>query len=110
MNSRIQAVMFTTPVTVFPTGNKDSAGDRDAVAKDSFETFGYVYDDTVVVTNDLGEKEVSTRQIYLPLTEISRIKSTYQVSCLDSVMSKIIRRQEYRGRHSRTLIGVLYIP
>lgn len=108
MNSRIQAVMFTTPVTVFPTGNKDSAGDR--VMDDSFETFGYVYDDTVVVTNDLGEKEVSTRQIYLPLTEISRIKSTYQVSCLDSVMSKIIRRQEYRGRHSRTLIGVLYIP
>lgn len=108
MNSRIQAVMFTTPVTVFPTGNKDSAGDR--VTEDSFETFGYVCDDTVVVTNDLGEKEVSTRQIYLPLTEISRIKSTYQVSCLDSVMSKIIRRQEYRGRHSRTLIGVLYIP
>ena len=108
MNSRIQAVMFTTPVTVFPTGNKDSAGDR--VTEDSFETFGYVCDDTVVVTNDLGEKEVSTRQIYLPLTEISRIKSTYRVSCLDSVMSKIIRRQEYRGRHSRTLIGVLYIP
>jgi hypothetical protein len=108
MNSRIQAVMFTTPVTVFPTGNKDSAGDR--VAEDSFETCGYVYDDTVIVTNDLGEKEVSTRQIYLPLTEISRIKSTYRVSCLDSVMSKIIRRQEYRGRHSRTLIGVLYIP
>jgi hypothetical protein len=108
MNSRIQAVMFTTPVTVFPTGNKDSAGDR--VAEDSFETFGYVYDDTVVVTNDLGEKEVSTRQIYLPLNVVSSIKTSYVVSCLDSVKAKIIKRQEYRGRRSRTLIGVLYLP
>lgn len=108
MNSRIREVMFTTPVTVYPTSKKDSAGDR--VDQEPFEIFGYVYDDTVVVTNDLGEKEVSTRQIYLPLTEISQIKSTYQVSCLDSIKSKIIRRQEYRGRHSRTLIGVLFIP
>lgn len=108
MNKRIIDLMFTTPVTVYPTGNKDSAGDR--VDTEPSVVHGYVFDETVVVTNDLGEKEVSTRQIYLPLNVVSSIKTSYVVSCLDSVKAKIIKRQEYRGRRSRTLIGVLYLP
>lgn len=107
MTDRIRRVMFTIPVTIFSVGNIDSAGDRSTDT--SFDTFGYVYDDIVVITNDQGEKEISTRQIYLPLSEVSQIKSTYLVSCLDSVRAKIIRRQEYRGKHGTTLIGVLYI-
>ena len=83
MNNRIREMMFTTPVTVYPTANKDSVGDR--VDSTPFDTKGYVYDETVVVTNDLGEKEVSTRQIFLPLDEVSAIKTSYKVTCLDSV-------------------------
>lgn len=108
MNKRIIDLMFTTPVTVYPTESKDSVGDRVDVTP--YEVHAYVYDETVVVTNTLGEKEVSTRQVYLPLALVSSIKTSYRVSCLDSVKARIIKRQEYRGRHSRTLIGVLYLP
>lgn len=108
MNNRIIDLMFTTPITVYPTENKDSAGDR--VERAPINIHGYVYDETIVITNDLGEKEVSTRQIYLPLDVVSSIKTSYRVSCLDSDKARIIKRQEYRGRRSRTLIGVLYLP
>ena len=108
MNSRIRTILFTTLVTVFSTDAKDSVGDR--VVAEPFSLLGYVYDDTVVIQNEQGGKEVSSRQIYLPEGDIARIKSTYQVSCLDSVKAKIIRRQEFRGRHNKTLIGVLFIP
>lgn len=108
MNSRIIDLMFTTPVTIYPTASKDSAGDR--VESTPYSIHGYVYDEIVVVNNELGEKEVSTRQIYLPLNLVSSIKTSYVVDCLDSVKARIIKRQEYRGRRSRTLIGVLYLP
>lgn len=108
MNRHIQAKMFTTPVTIFITSNKDSAGDRTVIS--SYSVFGYVYDSMKLVTNELGEQEISKRQIYLPLDAISDIKTTYLVTCLDSTQQRIIGRNEYRGPRSITLMGVLYLP
>jgi hypothetical protein len=100
--------MFTTPVIVYPVTEADSVGDRENLAP--YEVLGYVYDEVVIVENERGEKEVSKRQVYLSLDDISAIKSTYKITTLDSINQKIIRRQEYRGRRSQTLIGVLYLP
>jgi hypothetical protein len=108
MNKYIKSAMFTIPVTVYPVGNKDSVGDREVGTP--YEILGYVYDEDVVLTNYLGEKELSTRQVYLPEDDITDIPGTYLISCLDNHKSHIIKRQEFRGRHGKTLIGVLYLP
>lgn len=108
MNSHIRTMMFSTPVTIFPVSAADSVGD--VVELPSFETAAYVYDESKVILNAFGEKEISTRQVYLPLAEVSQIKSTYLVSCLDSVKARIVGRQEFRGRRNKTLLGVLYLP
>lgn len=100
--------MFVTPVVVYPVGNKDSSGDR--MIEEPFTLYGYVYDENQVVTNNMGEKEISTRQIYLPKEEITKVDSTSLVSCLTTKKSRIIIRQEYRGRHGKTYMGVLYLP
>lgn len=108
INPKIKSMMFTTPVTVFSVGRKDSAGDR--LEQESFTTYGYIYDEMKMVTNQLGEQELSTRQIYLPEDSIVRIEGTSLITCLDSEKARIIQREEYRGRDSQTLIGVIYLP
>ena len=108
MNSRISDTMFSTPVSVHVTGEPDSAGDRSISAP--FTIFGYVYDETKVVTNELGQQEVSNRQIYLPRAAINRIKISDRISCLDNVQVRIIKRTGFRGKRNEMVIGVLYLP
>lgn len=107
MNRGVRAVMFTTPVMVYPVTEKDSSGDRTTLPP--FELRGYVYDKVVITPNKYGEQEISSRQIYLAGADISGIESSYLISCLGSDKAKIIHREEFRGRAGRTLIGVIYI-
>ncbi|MDD2230534.1 MAG: hypothetical protein PHY48_14130 [Candidatus Cloacimonetes bacterium] len=108
MDKRVKSLMFTTPVTVFSADAKDSMGDR--VATKSTNTMGYVYDEVLTITNYLGESEISSRQIYLPLDAVSQIRPSDLITCLDSTKSRIIKIKEYRGRNGQTLIGVVYLP
>lgn len=108
MDKRVKSLMFTTPVTVFSADAKDSMGDR--VATKTTNTMGYVYDEVLTITNYLGESEISSRQIYLPLDAVSQIRPSDLITCLDSTKSRIIKIKEYRGRNSQTLIGVVYLP
>lgn len=108
MDKRVKNLMFTTPVKIFSANAKDSMGDR--VATESVDTLGYVYDEVITITNYLGESEISSRQIYLPLDAVSQIQPSDLITCLDSTKSRIIKIKEYRGRNSQTLIGVVYLP
>jgi hypothetical protein len=100
--------MFTTPLLVYPTALPNSVGDVEV--QEPFDLLGYVYDSMVIIENELGIKELSTRQIFLPLAEVDKVEATMKISCRDSVQARIIKRKAYDGPGSKTLIGVLYLP
>lgn len=108
MNSKVRKKMFTTPLTIYPSTETDSAGDIDLL--EPFDLLGYVYDSIQVVVNSLGEKEISSRQIYLPDDKIEQVHINDKVTCLDKIQANIIFKDVYRGRYNKVLIGRLYLP
>lgn len=108
MNSAVRAKMFTTPLTVFEVGNKDSSGDRTIVS--SLGLFGYITKEVKTVVNDLGAEEISTFQIYLAEDDIGKVKKKNEITCLEKIHSKIIKMQTFYLGGSALGLGVLYLP
>lgn len=108
MNSDVIRRMCTTPFTMTPVGNANSAGD---VVKGSATTFhGYVLETNQVVINELGKEEVSGIQIYIPGAILSSITKTSLISVRAYTKKRIIKMSQFDGPGSVPDLGVLYLP
>lgn len=108
MNRQIIAAMMTTPFKVISKGNVDSMGDRE---DDSTRTlFGYVQETIQTVINNEGKEELSNLQIYITGEDGVSISPDSEITCLDHVNQRIIKRAIYYNKNSVPDVGVLYLP
>lgn len=108
MHPGVFNALMGTSVLVYPQSNTDSMGDTTDTPADLY--FGYIYENTETVLNNLGQEELSHMQIYLRGEDASAINPTSLVTCRDRLRSRIVARKIYDGRAGAKVIGILYLP
>lgn len=108
MHPGVYSAMMGTSVLVHPQSNADSLGDTTDALADLY--YGYIYENTETVLNNLGQEELSHMQIYLRGEDASAINPASLVTCRDRIKSRIVARKIYDGRAGAKVIGILYLP
>ncbi|MEG1543471.1 MAG: hypothetical protein RR382_02950 [Tannerellaceae bacterium] len=104
----IYEAMMGTSVLVYPQSASDSMGDTTDGPSELY--YGYVYENTETVLNNLGKEELSHMQIYLRGEDADKIAQTSLVTCRGVIQSRIVARKVYSGRANAKVIGILYLP
>jgi len=100
--------LMGTSVLVYPQEASDSLGDTTDGPSELY--YGYVYENTEKVLNNLGQEELSHMQIFLRGDDVDKIAATSLITCRGMIKSRIVSRKIYSGRADAKVIGVLYLP
>ena len=108
MNKQVIKQLMTTPFIVYEKSKPDSMGDCTDLPEVTYK--GYVQETMQEVINNEGREELSNLQIYIPGDIGINISPTAEITCLDHIKQRIIKRAIYYGKSSKPDVAVLYLP